>query len=259
LTARRILAVGESQSAYFLTTYVNAVQPLADVYDGFFLHSRGGTAPPLDGQIASGGVPGTHIRTDLDVPIFMFETESDLGNVIDFGPARQADTNRIRTWEVAGTAHADSFLVGEFAGALGCAGRINEGPQRFVARAALHALYEWIEQGVEPPTAKRLEIDGNPPAATRDQHGIARGGVRTPSVDVPVSTLSGEAPPGASLVCSLFGSTTPFSADVLAALYSDGSVYLETFESSLDAAIVAGFVRPADREEYLAEARTQAP
>jgi hypothetical protein len=57
----------------------------------------------------------------------------------------------------------------------------------------------------------------------------------------------------------LFGSTTPFDAATLAALYSDGSAYLEAFESSLDAAIDAGFVRPADREDYLAEARTQAP
>ncbi|HXA11174.1 MAG TPA: alpha/beta hydrolase domain-containing protein, partial [Mycobacterium sp.] len=44
-----VLAVGESQSAIFLTTYVNAVDPVAKVYDGFLVHSRFGSAAPLDG------------------------------------------------------------------------------------------------------------------------------------------------------------------------------------------------------------------
>src|SRR6478736_10113876 len=34
------VAVGESQSAMFLTTYVNAVDRVAGVYDGFLIHSR---------------------------------------------------------------------------------------------------------------------------------------------------------------------------------------------------------------------------
>ena len=37
-----LVAIGESQSAFFLTTYINAVQPRRSVYDGFFVHSRGG-------------------------------------------------------------------------------------------------------------------------------------------------------------------------------------------------------------------------
>jgi hypothetical protein len=45
-----VLAVGESQSAAFLTTYVNAVDDLARTYDGFLVHSRFGVAAPLDGS-----------------------------------------------------------------------------------------------------------------------------------------------------------------------------------------------------------------
>ena len=44
-----VVAVGESQSAMFMTTYVNAVDPLVKVYDGFLVHSRFGGAPTLDG------------------------------------------------------------------------------------------------------------------------------------------------------------------------------------------------------------------
>ncbi len=35
-------AVGESQSAFALTTYVDGVQPLTKAFDGFLVHSRGG-------------------------------------------------------------------------------------------------------------------------------------------------------------------------------------------------------------------------
>jgi len=42
-----VIAVGESQSASFLTTYVNAVDPLAKLYDGFLIHSRFGTNEQL--------------------------------------------------------------------------------------------------------------------------------------------------------------------------------------------------------------------
>ena len=41
LVPERILAIGESQSAGFLVTYVNAIDPLAQVFDGFLVHGRG--------------------------------------------------------------------------------------------------------------------------------------------------------------------------------------------------------------------------
>ncbi|MFI5042506.1 MAG: alpha/beta hydrolase domain-containing protein, partial [Acidimicrobiales bacterium] len=37
---QRLLAVGESQSAFALTTYYNGVQPLTGAFDGFLVHSR---------------------------------------------------------------------------------------------------------------------------------------------------------------------------------------------------------------------------
>ena len=43
--AVHVIAVGESQSAGRLGTYINAVHPIADIYDGFFVHSRFGARP----------------------------------------------------------------------------------------------------------------------------------------------------------------------------------------------------------------------
>ena len=45
LKPESLLAVGESQSAMFLTTYVNQVDPDAAVFDGFLVHSRRPVGP----------------------------------------------------------------------------------------------------------------------------------------------------------------------------------------------------------------------
>ncbi len=256
LHPERIVGMGESQSAFFLTSYVDAVQPTARVYDGFFVHSRGGSGASLTGTpIAGTGVPGAlQIRSDSNVPVFIFETETDLGPLLDYGPARQPDSDRIRTWEVAGTAHADAYLVGKFAAALGCDCRINEGPQHFVAQAALVALNRWITDGTPPPAATPLHLRSTDPGqVARDSLGNALGGVRTPAVDVPIAALSGEAPPEASRLCSLFGSTVPFDPGTLVELYRDHGGYLAAYERSLDEAIRAGFLLESDRAELLAQ------
>ena len=257
LRPERFVGIGESQSAFFLTTYVDAVQPMACVYDGFLVHSRGGSGASLEGvPIGSHDVPrGLRIRTDTQVPVLVFETETDVGPRLDFGPARQPDTDRVRTWEVAGTAHADAYLVGAFASALGCDFTVNQGPQHFVVQAALEALDRWIAHGTPPPTAPPLRLsDAHPPVIVRDSLGNALGGVRTPAVDVPNAALSGEAPPGASILCSLFGSTVPFDAATLVDLYGDREGYRAAYTRSLDEAIDRGFLRASDREELLAQA-----
>jgi len=56
LRPRKILAEGESQSAFRLTTYIDAVQPLAHAYDGFLVHSRGANGAPLS-QAPQADVP----------------------------------------------------------------------------------------------------------------------------------------------------------------------------------------------------------
>jgi len=52
----------------------------------------------------------TYIRTDLDVPVFLFETETDLLG-LGYLAARQPATPFIREWETAGTAHDDTYGV----------------------------------------------------------------------------------------------------------------------------------------------------
>ncbi len=83
-----------------MVTYIDAVHPVARSYDGFFVHSRSAGASALS-QVPQETVPApnpTLIRDDLDVPVLVFQTETDVRNAA----YRQPDTNRYRLWEVAG-------------------------------------------------------------------------------------------------------------------------------------------------------------
>jgi hypothetical protein len=254
---RSVIAAGQSQSAAYLTGYINAIQPVANVFDGFFVHSRG----------SSGAVPGAALtmrdratvhrfRDDLDAEIMTIETETDIG-LLGYGVARQPDTERLRVWEVAGTSHADAYLVGDAFDF--CPTGINTGPQHYVTNAGIEALIRWIDGGTAPPSGEPLATDAaDPTVILRDERGIARGGVRTPPVDVPVAALTGESSADASVLCRLFGATLPFDEATLRSLYPTRQDYLAKFEQSLDDAIAAGFVRPADRAEFLAEASASA-
>ncbi len=259
LTPQRILAIGESQSAFYLATYINAIHPLSPFFDGFLVHSRGAGAAPLDGTgIAREPVSeGIKIRSDNAVPVLTVQTESDLLEPLAFGQARQPDSDWLRIWEVAGASHADAYMIGIGAQLLGIDWRINEGPHRFVAQAALHALNCWVCDGVPPPSAPGIELKSvSPPAIARDSRGIALGGVRTPAVDVPVVVLSGEGPPGppggtGALLGWLVGSTTPIDPAELRSMYGSKEGYLAQYTKSLDATIAAGFLLPAHRDELL--------
>lgn len=269
LAVEQVLATGESQSAYALTTYVNGVQPLAGAFDGFLIHSRGGPAAPLDGpdgridlEAGRDHQPVT-IRTDLGVPVLVVETETDVLGHLDYFAARQPDTDRIRVWEIAGTAHADRSLLGDFESILGCPGPVNRGQQRFVVRAALRWLERWSRDPgrVTPPSSEPMTVTVDHETGSRsyalDALGNVLGGVRTPCVDAPAEQLSGLPAPGANRACALFGQTRPIPLDALRRRHPTVDAYRAAYEEATDQAIAAGFVLADDRDAVLADARTE--
>jgi hypothetical protein len=256
---RRLIAAGESQSAFALVSYHNGVQPLAHAYDGYFVHSRGASGLPLVAAGASadiaGSIGGTAaiFRTDQQVPMIDIQTEGDITSVLNSYAARQPDSKHFRLWEVVGTAHADAHLVGSGAQYIHCGVSINNGPMHIVAKAALRALTTWLDRGTAPVKAPRIEVAADPaPQIRRNADGIALGGIRTPPVVVPVATLSGAAGPNPSTICLLLGSTTPLSAARIADLYPSRATYLRRYKTQLTATINAGFALPEDRAALLA-------
>lgn len=276
LQVEQMIALGESQSAGRLVTYINAIHPLFNTFDGYMVHSRGDGSSPLS-QEPETEIPTPEsvlIREDLNVPVFNFQTETDvllLGSIND----RQPDSDRFRLWEVAGTAHGDyySFIIGRedtgldprfllveeangIPGFLNCARPVNAGPMAWVFGAALRALDTWVREGTPPPTEELLSVDDSGTAFLKDAQGNVLGGVRTPWVDAPVAVLSGEGQEGDRL-CFLFGTTVLFDAAQMASLYVDQAGYEAAVSDALDRALDGGFLLPEDAERIRAVAPLQ--
>jgi hypothetical protein len=192
LDVETLLAVGESQSATFLVTYVNAIDPLAAVYDGFLIHGRGAQGASLEEGMGARRVSegetldlasrreawrsGHRIREDARVPVITVQSETDVMMFAGFR-ARQPDNARFRLWEIAGAAHFDTYgliaahrddgslaadelaaLVAPTDEVIGqkAASLVNSGPQQhYVLNAAIAHLAAWVRQGGPPPSADR--------------------------------------------------------------------------------------------------------
>jgi hypothetical protein len=106
-----------------------------------------------------------------------------------------------------------------------------------------------VSTGRPPPSGIPIELNGEQPVL--DERGLARGGVRTPWVDVPIARTSGVGGEETTM-SSIFGSGELFDVATVQRLYPGGEAdYLERFTASLDAVIQSGFVLAADREEIL--------
>ncbi|MGA9884433.1 MAG: alpha/beta hydrolase domain-containing protein [Candidatus Acidiferrales bacterium] len=284
LEPKRLIAIGESQSAAFLTTYVNAVDPIARIYDGFLIHSRFGNAASLENASMAepAGQRGfVKLRPALRTPVITVIAETDLlaeGRIPGYYGARQPDTEKLRVWEVAGTAHADAYMFSVASMDSGSAALekiaagyeptnqlmgtelakpMNNAPQHhYVVEAALWNLDRWIKTGHAPSQAAPMKVkDGEkpdaPPTLMLDANGLAQGGVRTPWMDVPTARLSGVGNSGGPLGF-MVGMCEPFDAATLDRLYPGGKrEFLKKFEASLSSAIKAGFILDADRQEIL--------
>jgi len=270
LAPKRVIAVGESQSAVRLTTYIDAVHPLAGVYDGYLVHSRGAGGTPLT-QPPLPAVPTPSpslIRDDLDVPVLVFQAENDFGLT-----ARQPDSPTFRLWEVAGTAHFDQYGLQQGATDTGrratvedwfasmrnptnqpspnftCDQPVNTGPQTFVLRAAISSLTRWVAGGRPPAEAPRFEtISVQPVQFAVDADGNVLGGIRTPAVDAPVAKLSGLGQTGLSF-CFLFGTTTPLTPERLAERYGSHGGFAAAWVRATNDALRAGFLLREDAHD----------
>lgn len=276
LVAERLIAYGESQSAGRLVTYINAIHPLYNTFDGYMIHSRGDGSAALS-QEPQAIIPtpeATLVRTDLNIPVMTFETETDVV-FLEYLRARQADTDLFRAWEVAGTAHGDyyTFLSGRdddvgdpvFAsvveensvlGFITCDKPMNNGPHHYVFNAAVRALNDWVTTGKAPPRSPQLTVNDDGSDYLYDDLGNALGGIRTPYVDAASAILRGEPNTGGSF-CRLFGTTSLFSAAQMASLYVNEAGYVEAVTTATNAAVAAGFLLQEDADAIITWAPQQ--
>ena len=263
---------GYSQTGGYLYTYINAIHPLdvkangKPIYDAYLIATSSG--PTAINQCAApipAGDPRRQIR-DAGVPVVRVMTLSDyLGSV----PARLPDSdtppNLTRNYEIAGAAHAtpdelnfaaapaDIVKAGREVPPMSC----NEGPRsRFPNGPAFNAIWHnldlWVRKGIPPPRVDQIKVvDGGP--VTYQTPGNVIGGVRSPYVDVPISTWYGNST-GASF-CRIAGHEVPLDAVRLKELYPTHEFYVRAVIANVSRLVDERVLMRADGEEMIAEAK----
>jgi hypothetical protein len=233
LHPERHLASGASQSAGRLATYYNSIQPLAGLFDGFMLLVGGGT-----------------VRTDLGVPVFKVQSETEAIFIGQGFLTLQPDGDTVRTWQVAGTAHADrTFLEGVVAKANrdsipttppGLCDAPEGSEVRFyhVVSAAHDHLVRWVQDGTPPPTAPLIQMNG--PFVARDALGLALGGIRIADLAVPTALNTGAN--GGPSFCILFGTHVPFDQATLDELYPNHGNYVAQVREVVNQNLADGYI-----------------
>jgi Alpha/beta hydrolase domain len=267
---KELIAYGDSQSAFRLVTYLDAVQNNDRVYDGVLVNSRFGNGAALN----TGATPpvGTIIRSDTTAKVLELQTETDIirNNGSGSLAARQPDTDSFRLWEVAGASHFNApqeatmrlqaFRESPFISPPiqfnSCPVPMNSLRFSDVVDTAIHQLGQWATpgNGQKPQHAPRLAVTDDGTTYIPDANGNTLGGIRLPQVTVPTAIYSGIGNPGPS-TCTLAGRTLAFDDAQLSSMYPSHAAYVGQYGAAVRTAVKDGWVQPYDGENALEQAQ----
>jgi len=251
LRVRRLILMGTSQSAGTLRGYLSAhatwrMPDGKPIYDGYLPTSTGGTMPV----------------TKVDVPLVQIATQTEVNAGAPMGnlyrrPDGDAPGDQFRLYEIAGMPHNDSRENPTYNPPM-CDMPVTTFPVGAMMAMGLHHVIEWADKGVVPPRAERIVVENGTIAV--DASGNARGGVRSPYVDVPVAKYSvpnhANPKPGTrdDFYCGIAGAETQLSADQRHALYKDAAAYRGKVKQRLAELTRAGWFLP----DYAAQVTSDA-
>jgi hypothetical protein len=113
---------------------------------------------------------------------------------------------------------------------------LNDFPVWVIFGGAMRNLQEWVQKGKKPPHAQPITVDANGKPVL-DEHGNAKGGLRTPIVDSPTASWH-----AIGTNCNLWGYKIPFSADVLRKLYPTHDAYVRQVRQQTDQLTKGGWI-----------------
>jgi hypothetical protein len=283
-----VCMTGISQSSLVLRTWVAGFHDRYRTRDG---------KPAYDGYLGVAGpalirinqcaqdVPLNDPRqkiSPLDVPFISLSSEGEMWMAKH---TRQPDcftpTGGLVSYEIAGGSHGGGEPSGQptmaemmpsmedlarigvalpdvsrIGSVLPSGARPNDLPWTAVTRGAYHNLQRWVREGVKPPQAPGIEL-GQDLEIRRDAHGNARGGVRTPYVDVPIASYTGHLGPGGGPT-GVIGYKLPLSREQLTALYPTPADYLAKFTAATKPLVDGRWISREDAE-LMIKAAAEAP
>jgi hypothetical protein len=259
---RKMVMSGSSMSSGTLINYLPAhgvyrTPDMQRIFDGFMPTSTGATIMEIDAPLIQ--LPTMH-EVETNVPRRQDSDE----------PGKQ-----FRLYEISGIGHVDSrdnvrLLPNP------CSKPLSTFPLQAYMSVGLHHLFRWVDQGVPPPSARRvlLDRDASNDGSTMalDAHGSPLGGIRNPYVDVPTAKyapVNTAAEPlianpsayvaanglqGAQIMCRLSAYQEPMSKDELRKLYGSKRDYVKKVETRLGELEHEGWSLPLYRALILGDA-----
>jgi len=241
---RTLILSGTSDSSGATRTYMSSGTMLdhADlrmpdggpIHQGFFVTSTLGGAP-----VAL-----------VDVPTIQMPSQSEVHGTNAYRqPDGDAPGSELRIYEVSGMSHNDARENPAFAG---CTNPLSHFPHGALTFMGLQHLLDWGAHGTIPPRAAYMEVDNDLSDGTRvalDEHGNARGGVRSTYLDVPAFTFT--IPNSGPGLCSQTGWITPLPAETLEVLYGNYGGYVSKVQHRLKALVDEGWFPKEYADDYV--------
>lgn len=199
--------------------------------------------------VSAAGSKIMHMVTEGDVMSYLLR-----GRPMAYGQDRDGPAGGYRHYQITGASHVGTR--GPAADALKAYGtldnlsddqEVSSFPQAEVLTPANRFLIEWVMSGKLPPAGAALELsDGK---IMRDANGLAKGGLRSPYVDLPTTRYVASLPPDGTL----FGLEEPFSAVKLRMLYGTHEAYLTKFNAGIDVMLESGWLFSDDADQLKRE------
>lgn len=250
-SVQHLLMGGSSQTGGTTLRFIRDSHDQARMPDGSPIYD--GYAPwlsYLDEPVSAPGSVIVHLVAEGDVNNYLLRDRP-----MAFGAdSDDRQTGGYRHYQIAGASHVGTR--GPAADGLRAFGTLDNVsseqdlsgfPLSEVLTPANVFLADWVTKGTAPPIEASLVVEDG--EIQRDEHGIAKGGVRSAYVDVPTVRYITSIPPDGSL----FGLEEAFSKEKLRGMYGSREGYLERFNRHIDGMVAAGWLFPDDAERLKKE------
>jgi hypothetical protein len=174
-------------------------------------------------------------------------------------PDSNTATDKYVHYELAGASHVvtrggtDPLTLQSLGSSYRAGEQLNQFPNVAFFTGFFDNFLAWVMHGTAPPPGARIDyVNGQ---IVRDEHGNARGGIRSPYVDMPTVRYIASAPmrEGDNFFRRLIGLQEPFSPEKMRQLYPSKAEYLRRFNEGIDRCVAQRWMRAADGEQLKRE------
>jgi hypothetical protein len=239
MTVKHLVMGGSSQTGMTTLRYIQQSHSRARLPDGKPIYD--GYLPMeafANGPISGGDAAVIHVVGEGDFGLFRALTH---GTGYAIRSDSDAPNDRYREYEFPAASHVPTRGISDpkviFAtldNVMKAGEHLSQFPTAPFYRATLVNLIDWVTKGVSPP--KALPIEMSEGEIVRDQFGNAKGGVRTPYVDLPMVRYIASAPTddNSNMARRMIGLQEPIATQQLRSLYKSPADYLRRFNHEVD-------------------------